>query len=328
MEKCRGDCIDPWSSLVNDQVMRPVANWRLDRRWSACLLGVGLMASHSQVQAEKPGPSQMIEQTPPDWASIRKPSSGPAQAIGGYSSGCVRGAQALPLHGLGFQQVKPWRSRNFGHPQLVDLIRDLGAQVKEQKWGRLMVGDLGQARGGPAPSGHKSHQSGLDVDIWYWHPARAVKRPLSTKGLKSLKPPSLVDKAAGRVNQHANARVRRVLQRAALDDRVERIFVHPRIKQWLCTTVSKQADERAWLAKIRPWWGHDRHFHVRLACPSGSPQCKAQTPLKAGDGCAGLAWWFDAKAQAERKKDRAKYRANMGKPKTMPSACEALRSAG
>ena len=26
---------------------------------------------------------------------------------------------------------------------------------------------------------------------------------------------------------------------------------------------------RAWLHKVRPFWGHQYHFHVRLACPAG-----------------------------------------------------------
>jgi len=30
---------------------------------------------------------------------------------------------------------------------------------------KVRIGDLGQARGGPAPDGHASHQNGLDVDL-------------------------------------------------------------------------------------------------------------------------------------------------------------------
>src|ERR1019366_5630748 len=50
---------------------------------------------------------------------------------------------------------------------------------------------------------------------------------------------------------------------------------------------------RAWMAKIRPWWGHNYYFHVRLSCPSGSPQCRGQAPPPPGDGCGKeLDWWF------------------------------------
>jgi len=37
---------------------------------------------------------------------------------------------------------------------------------KDAGWPGLLVGDIGQPRGGPALSGHASHQIGLDADIW------------------------------------------------------------------------------------------------------------------------------------------------------------------
>jgi penicillin-insensitive murein DD-endopeptidase len=71
---------------------------------------------------------------------------------------------------------------------------------------------------------------------------------------------------------------------------VERVFVNPAIKRALCR---EGGPERAWMAKIRPWWGHNYHFHVRLSCPSGSPQCRGQGPPPPGDGCGKeLDWWF------------------------------------
>ena len=55
---------------------------------------------------------------------------------------------------------------------------------------------------------------------------------------------------------------------------VARIFVHPAIKKALCEGASQ---DRSWLRKIRPWWGHHYHFHVRLKCPSGYAGCKNQS---------------------------------------------------
>ncbi|NJR13697.1 MAG: penicillin-insensitive murein endopeptidase, partial [Phyllobacteriaceae bacterium] len=64
----------------------------------------------------------------------------------------------------------------------------------------------------------------------------------------------------------------------------------PGIKKKLCDTVT---GDRSWLGKVRPYWGHHYHFHVRLACPEGSPGCKGQEKTPAGDGCGkDLAWWF------------------------------------
>jgi penicillin-insensitive murein endopeptidase len=82
----------------------------------------------------------------------------------------------------------------------------------------------------------------------------------------------------------------RLLRRAALSPEVGRIFVHPGIKQALCAAAGK---DRAWLRTVRPWWGHDSHFHVRLRCPAGEPLCRDQEPPPMGDGCgADLAWWL------------------------------------
>jgi penicillin-insensitive murein endopeptidase len=90
--------------------------------------------------------------------------------------------------------------------------------------------------------------------------------------------------------QHAG-----ILQRAAEDPRVDRIFVTPPVKLELCKGA-RRAD-RDWLRKIRPLYGHHYHFHVRLKCPEGSSGCITQTPSvrelsKGGDGCdATLQWW-------------------------------------
>ncbi|MEO1314321.1 MAG: penicillin-insensitive murein endopeptidase, partial [Pseudomonadota bacterium] len=45
------------------------------------------------------------------------------------------------------------------------------------------------------------------------------------------------------------------------------------------------------LRKIRPWWGHHYHFHVRMNCPAGSPNCQEQDPIPRGDGCESAIWW-------------------------------------
>jgi penicillin-insensitive murein endopeptidase len=83
----------------------------------------------------------------------------------------------------------------------------------------------------------------------------------------------------------------RVIRRAALDPRVERIFVAPGIKKKLCDTAG---DDRDWLWKVRPYYGHNYHFHVRLSCSPGT-NCRAQSPPPPGDGCgADLNYWFTA----------------------------------
>src|SRR5205807_1315716 len=75
---------------------------------------------------------------------------------------------------------------------------------------------------------------------------------------------------------------RRLLEAFARSPEVERIFVNPAIKRALCREAGA---DRAWLERIRPWWGHNYHFHVRLACPRGEPECRNQAPPPPGDGC-------------------------------------------
>ena len=69
----------------------------------------------------------------------------------------------------------------------------------------------------------------------------------------------------------------------------------------MCLRKSGDGEEThaPWLARVRPWWSHHDHFHVRLKCPGDSPLCQSQDPLPADAGCgAALAWWFSDDAQA------------------------------
>lgn len=87
---------------------------------------------------------------------------------------------------------------------------------------------------------------------------------------------------------------RLLLEAVAREPLVERVFVNPAIKRELCR---ESGSERAWMTKIRPWWGHNYHFHVRLSCPSGNSQCRWQAPPPPGDGCGKeLDWWFTEEA--------------------------------
>src|SRR6266851_9729069 len=95
------------------------------------------------------------------------PSTGPAHVIGSYVKGCIGGAEQMPLNGDNWQVMRLSRNRNWGHPDMIALIKRLAAKAhKDAGWPGILVGDIGQPRGGPALSGHASHQIGLDADIW------------------------------------------------------------------------------------------------------------------------------------------------------------------
>ncbi len=264
------------------------------------------------------------------WQNVRTPAKGPPRAIGDYSAGCLQGAQTLPLDGEGYQVMHPSRMRYFGHPHLVDFLQTLGRGVVKKGLKVMLLGDLSQPRGGRAKGGHASHQNGLDVDIWFWHPKRAENEPLSTQERENLKARSVLNGKTKSVRKRWSAYVAQVLRLTADDPRVERVFVHPIIKRDLCAQPGNaqpgKDKDRAWLAKIRPWYGHDDHFHVRLACPDDSPDCRRQDPVPPGDGCQELEWWFSEEAQADRAQARKRYqRKVIGKPKMPPQCWELLK---
>ncbi len=225
--------------------------------------------------------------------------TGPAQlkarSIGSYAKGCLAGGAELPTDGPTWQAMRLSRNRNWGHPVLIDYLKDLASDAPKVGWNGLLVGDIAQPRGGPMTSGHASHQIGLDADIWLTEmPNRRLtaQEREDISAISMLIGPMDVKGADRRVDprkwsdDHA-----RLIRRAASDQRVARIFVSPTIKKALCDF--EKGGNRAWLRKVRPWWGHHYHFHVRLSCPAGSAGCKNQNPPPPGDGCgADLAYWL------------------------------------
>jgi penicillin-insensitive murein endopeptidase len=69
--------------------------------------------------------------------------------------------------------------------------------------------------------------------------------------------------------------ISQLIKLAAEDSDVTRIFVNPAIKQQLCLDAGS---DREWLRKVRPWFQHRAHMHVRLRCPAGSLECEDQAP--------------------------------------------------
>jgi penicillin-insensitive murein DD-endopeptidase len=260
-----------------------------------------------------------VPQAPPKdmrWSQPVPPRSGLPLSIGAYANGCLQGAKALPPSGPGYELLHLGRRRGFGHPALLQYIRHLAADVRKKKLGLVFVGDLSQARGGPTPNGHKSHQTGLDVDVGFAVPAWALKRRITAAERESIQPPPVVDLVSHTLTSYWAPRVPRLLELAASDPEVDRIFVNPIVKREVCA-VAKGAP---WVRKLRPWWGHHDHFHVRLRCPSGSEECQQQDPLPADDGCGpSLKWWFTEDARTTHQR-----RAEPAAPPPLPAHCESL----
>ena len=214
------------------------------------------------------------------------------EALGSYAKGCAAGLVQLPETGPTWQAMRLSRNRNWGHPEMIRFLQDLSVQATRAGWSGLYVGDISQPRGGPMVSGHSSHQIGLDADIWML-PATRLNLSRAEREKVSSIPVRSADQRS--VTRHWSPSHHAIMRAAALDDRVDRIFVAAAVKIEMCKTATR-ADTK-WLQKIRPIYGHDTHFHVRLKCPAGSPGCQTQTPTvadlsKNGNGCDDtLMWW-------------------------------------
>jgi len=208
------------------------------------------------------------------------------EPLGGYARGCQAGAVQLPETGPTWQAMRLSRNRNWAQPVTVDFIQDLSRFAATQPgWAGLYVGDMSQPRGGPMLTGHASHQSGLDADIWMLRPTRLDLSRQEREDLSSIR----ADRSNGAyVNDAWTAQHLAVLRAAASDPRVNRIFVFAGAKVAMCDAAT---GDRSWLNKIRPWFGHNYHFHVRLNCPPGAGGCEAQAPIPAGDGCEDARQW-------------------------------------
>ena len=215
--------------------------------------------------------------------------------------------------------------------------------------------------------GHKSHQTGLDIDIWFGGDSKYTKRErpkrrkrLIKKNKKSKKReadaklskrqrfdldhPSLIRGAREEIDQRVwSSRHIQLLQIAASQPEVARIFVHWRIKEKLCqlhdadqlpkmphaittaledhhasrstdsdrganqkVNLKPEEDPSFWLRKLRPWYGHHQHFHVRLACPPQSDRCVDQGPIPDGLGCDTLTWFSKVEVKARKKSEALK----------------------
>ncbi len=254
-----------------------------------------------------------------EWSVIAKPTDGPSLAIGSTSRGCLAGAHQLPIDGTGYEVIRLSRHRFFGHADTVDFLEGLGRRAHAAGLPLFYVGDMAQPRGGPLPFGHASHQTGLDVDIWFTadtHPA------LSADDREEPDLPSMILPGGRGVDtKRFGPKQVALLKLAVADPRVDRIFVNPSIKLALCRGFGGAAkDGHDWLHTLRPWFGHDDHFHVRLRCPVGSAFCETQTPIPDGDGCdAALEDW--ALHQTPPKAPNKPVA-----PRVFPAACQQIQT--
>ena len=219
------------------------------------------------------------------FGAASRPSADAARPYGSYAKGCAAGLVELPETGPTWQAMRLSRNRNWGHPQLIDMVQDLSRAAARNGWAGLYVGDLSQPRGGPMLTGHRSHQIGLDADIWLYPTTRM---DLSRPARENISAISMRRANGAYVNDRWTPQHMALVKAAAEDPRVARIFIFPGAKVAMCEAAT---GDRSWLRKVRPWWGHHYHMHVRLNCPRGASGCVDQDPPPRGDGCADARRW-------------------------------------
>ncbi|MGC1862542.1 MAG: penicillin-insensitive murein endopeptidase [Methylocystis sp.] len=218
----------------------------------------------------------------------RDPAPTESEPVGFYSKGCLAGGEELPVNGPNWQVMRLSRNRNWGHPALIAFLQRFAPAAAEASgWPGILIGDMSQPRGGPMLTGHASHQIGLDADIWLTPmPARELGRAEREEmSATNMVREDGLDVIPGLWTPSHLA----VVRAAAQDPAVQRIFVNAAIKRAMCRVAAGEP----WMRKVRPYYSHNYHFHVRLYCPRGAESCRDQDPTPTGDGCdASLAWWF------------------------------------
>ncbi|MQW89237.1 penicillin-insensitive murein endopeptidase [Sinorhizobium saheli] len=285
------------------------------RRCSSALLalviGAGLLSADARAADTTPAKAL--------FGAKALPVQSAPTSYGFYSKGCLAGGVAIPTDGPTWQAMRLSRNRRWGHPEMIALIERLSHDAADKiGWPGLLLGDISQPRGGPMLSGHASHQIGLDADIWL---TPMPKRTLSYEERETISATSMLDKSKfltidRSVWTPAHARL---IMLAASYPEVERVFVNPAIKKKLCDTWR---GDRSALGKVRPIYGHDYHFHVRIKCPAGSAGCKDQAAVPAGDGCdKSLAWWFTDEPWAKPKTPKKPVKPKFATLADLPKAC-------
>jgi len=170
-------------------------------------------------------------------------------------------------------------ARTWGASHTVAYTKQAIASVRARypKIHRLAIGDLSHSNGG-ALSGHRSHQSGRDVDIGLYYkrkPAGYPKEfvPGTAKNLNLAATWTLVDA---------------LLATRKLAGGVEHIFLDYKVQGMLYRYAKEQGVKKTLLAEVFQYphgkghggtliqhvAAHDDHLHVRYKCPKGDGGCK------------------------------------------------------
>jgi murein endopeptidase len=214
----------------------------------AAATGGAWAGAQSTPQPKASAPPSTVPERPrggPDTNSGRRPSIRwrRSQELGTPGAGRLVDGVLLPAAGADFftwdrVERRPPNppDRRWGSDRLIrtllDVLREHRAADPEAA--RVGIGDLSRKSGGPftGPSGHVSHQNGLDADVFYPRHDGRLRAPVDLGQIDRERAQDLVDRfvAAG----------------------AEKVFVDARLG------LSGPA------GVVQHWPGHADHLHVRL----------------------------------------------------------------
>jgi penicillin-insensitive murein DD-endopeptidase len=231
---------------------------------------------------------------------------GTSVSIGTTGDGTVRGPVELPVDGDGYTIPVRWRGRhsNYGTDELVGLVaRAARAVDRALPGGVAAIGDLSRRSGGASVE-HKSHQSGRDVDVFFYavdgagHAAALgdamIRYGVDGQALRWSPAHGFAAPATPVPAVHFDTARNWAFVRALLGDEeaeVQWIFIQHDLAALLLRAATAAGEDPALVARAalilheptdsEP---HDDHMHVRLYCD----------PADRALGCADRApvrWW-------------------------------------
>lgn len=202
-------------------------------------------------------------------------------SVGLPFAGRLHRPSAMPEAGKGFVLLARSQQRGhiYGLPELVDLITASAARVaKLYPKSTLTVGDLSPRGGGYAP-GHRSHQSGRDVDLGFYMVDGRSRYQVVTAEFPHFN--GLARGSGAYAHLIFDLERNWELVEAMVTHRtvkVQKIFISAQLRDLLlqyADAVARPADVlRRARAVLSADTAHGDHFHVRIACPDKQPHCR------------------------------------------------------
>ncbi|KIG15277.1 Membrane-bound lytic murein transglycosylase D precursor [Enhygromyxa salina] len=198
------------------------------------------------------------------------------QSHGKVDDGRLEAPTQLPHSAAYYRRRLP---RTYASEHLVKHTVRVVEAVRKHRPGvhRLAIGDLSAEQGGPL-TGHRTHQSGRDIDLGFYfvdapasYPSEfvpATRDNLDADATWELLEGfvRLADQPGGVALVYLDYEIQRLLYAAARRDgwtveQLAEVFEYP---------DGRGADGRV----VRHLWNHHDHLHVRFACPPADANCR------------------------------------------------------